>query len=146
MMQAAVPYDFDLLSTRNFLPVNIGIGKTWLLPALFDELRELKAPFNETAKMKKMQQEQMIHNQRICKIFREELVMCLERLRVPQLENVEHVGEIHKPKDWGQIPKRYEDLIYKNSKKHLQPPKLTKESKEVLKKEFQLRNKIALNS
>ena len=42
MMQAIVPYDLDLQESNNFLPISLGIGKTWLFPELFQELNNLK--------------------------------------------------------------------------------------------------------
>ena len=53
MMQAIVPYDFDLQESNIYLPTSLGIGKTWLLPKLYNEFNNLKAPFNVTRKMEK---------------------------------------------------------------------------------------------
>ena len=86
------------------------------------------------------------HIQKVYQIFREELVICLESLRYLHLENAEHTGEIHKPKNWGKISKRYQDNFYRALKLHLQPPTVTKEAKEVLTVESNLQRKITFDS
>ena len=145
-MQAIVPYDIDLQESNNYLPISLGIGKTWLLPELFQELNNLRAPFNVTKQMEKISIDQEQHIQTICQIFREELIICMERLRYLRLENAEHTGEIQKPKRWGETSKHHQNLLYKTLKLHLQPPTVTNKTKEVLKIESTLQRKIAYDS
>ena len=93
-MQAAIPYNYVVSEFQNYLPPSLRIGKMWLHPKLFDECKKLKSPFDDTPVMNAMLLEQKLYNQRICNIFGEELVICLEKLRLLRLENVEVAGAI----------------------------------------------------
>src|SRR5687767_3779475 len=78
MMQAPLSYDFDVFELHNYLPTSLQIGKTWLYPKLFEELKKLKAPYNDTTELKNLKKEQIAHNKQVCQMFREEMVICLE--------------------------------------------------------------------
>jgi hypothetical protein len=54
MMQARVSYNFNPNELQNYLPTNIGIGKTWLFPKLFNALKNLKSPFHSSTEITKM--------------------------------------------------------------------------------------------
>ena len=135
MMQAPVPYDIDPSETSFVLPTKCGIGKTWLMPKLFDAIINLESPLSVTPDMEKMKSAQVLHNTNMCKRFREEIVVCLERLCLLRLENAEDTSGIQKPEDWGKIPKQYDNFFTKSLKKHVQPSALTKAEQDVIKKE-----------
>ena len=61
-------------------------------------------------------------------MFREELVICWERLWLLRLENQALADKIVKPPSWGDIPvRKKEDLDFlTNLKKHIQGPSISK--------------------
>ena len=144
MMQASIPYNFDVSSSPNPLPLSMGIGKTWLEPNLFERLKA--DPSAELYKDKAWKKKKLDYSQIIYKIFCEEIIVCLERLHLLQLQNNLLPKHIMKPDGWGVIPERYKKLIHRNLKKQLWLPKATENVKNALKTERKLQNKIMQES
>ena len=140
MMQASIPYNQDLSMSPNYLPISMNIGKTWMEPNVFARLKA--EPFSHDYKDKTWRKQKIIYTQNIYKILREEIVVCLERLRLLRLQNMFLPKHIQKPEGWGLIPERYEPLIHTNLIPHLQLPQTSESVKLALKAEILFRNKI----
>ena len=125
MLQASVPYNFAPVQS-NELPETLGIGKTWLPPKIKGDLNPESY---DTAVSK--------HGQRMCKIFREELIICLEKLREMRLENFGTV--IEKPDGWAVHRPEYKALLNQPLKANVQSIHFKKENKKILAKEDERR-------
>lgn len=78
MQKALVPYNnisFD--KTKKVLPVELGIGKTWILPLQWSFLLD-NSPVAVEEKSLRLQKE---HQLKLFKAFREEMIVLLENLR-----------------------------------------------------------------
>ena len=97
MQQAFTLFDFELdkKKKRNVLPIKIGIGKTWIQPSVFSGY------LNSAKEQPKSKNElnQVLHEIALFKLFRKEIVVCLEQLRYLCLENRAKNDEIEKPEN-----------------------------------------------
>ena len=110
LLQSFVPYDFEL-TNYNELPLKIGIGKTWLPPNIYKNiLAGYAVDFKKEEKMMTK------HCQAMYKIFREELVVCLEKMRGLKLSNF---GNVVEPEGWGVPSNEYTQVLTTNMKKQL---------------------------
>ena len=77
MQQASVPYDFKFdKKQRHLLPIDIGIGKTWIHPDIYSQYIE-----NNRAMDEKTKEKQKLHESYLYSAVQEEIVILLERLR-----------------------------------------------------------------
>ena len=117
--QAGRPYNFKDELIENVLPNQRYFGRTWMKPNIFSMIEELK---NDDTKMPENlielhSKEQPVHLSKLMKIFREELVICLEKLRVCRLENDTSPARIHKPVNWGVPSETYKNLVTASERK-----------------------------
>ena len=108
MQQALVPYNyaFDHRKT-NLIPINAGIGKTWIQPEQWSFLSQ-NSP---AAGTKKALAAQKKHQLNLFKAFREELVTLLEILKKHQMENIAGKDKIDAPEGWGLISELYHPMV-----------------------------------
>lgn len=140
LLQEMVPFNFKLDDeTNTLLPLSAGIGKTWLHPDLYTLLSGAADVDKAVEAFPAHLQHE--HEQALYKLFREELVIVLERLRYQRLRNTATPVKIQKPDNWGKIPTRYGNLKTDDMDKLFLKPQADKYDEAMLKKETDLRMK-----
>lgn len=133
MLQAVIPFKHPEAES-NMIPLTTSIGKTWLHPNLFAEIHGSTGTTPEST--------QVSHENALYKVFREELVACLEKLCYLRLQNNAKPDQITKPDGWGSVSVRYKSLLSNDLKKVLSGHQSKTPDDKVLKEERQQREEV----